>query len=459
MAEAQRRGQAGRVEAADTHVGAYDAIVVGARVAGSATAHLLAGMGWRVALVERKARPLGQTLSLPITQPRGLARFQALGLLPAIEGIMPRLKQVRTLRLGLAGGLVIAGAVPPAQGFDYGVILRREALDDALLDFVIAAHPDAITLYDGTNVDELVMEDGRARGVKVHSNSQPGRTGTLNAPLVIGADGRFSQVARLVGARAYGVRTSFTTLFYSYGRGMDFSGLSDVTFLTAANQRMVVFSDVGEGLQVMSAWFPVAQYASFRRDPVGELRATWESVPELRERMARAELLGKTMGLAPQEGYFRPMGGAGWALVGDARHFKDPASGQGLHDALYSVQQLGEAISAATGGRTLRDDEALRRFQKEIAHAQAMSDRELKPMYTFTYTFAEGLVRPPTLPERLLLRAIAGDPAIAQRFLGINSGATDVRAFNRAAPLYLLRGLQLSLRRRNVAGMTDADAR
>jgi flavin-dependent dehydrogenase len=45
----------------------FDAIVVGARVAGCATAFALAQRGWHVALVERKHRPLGGTLSLPIT--------------------------------------------------------------------------------------------------------------------------------------------------------------------------------------------------------------------------------------------------------------------------------------------------------------------------------------------------------------------------------------------------------
>lgn len=427
----------------------YDAIIVGARVAGSATAHALAGMGWRVALVERKARPLGPTLSLPITHPRGLARFRDLGLFPAIEGILPRLKLARSLYLGLAGGLVISGKIPAFAGYDYGVILRREVLDDALLDYVLAAHPvGAVTLYDGTNVDELLRADGRVCGVTIHSNARPLAGTELRAPLVIGADGRFSRVARLVAARAYNTRQSYTTLFYSYCRGMNLRGMSDVTFLTAANNRMVVFSEVGDGLQVMSAWFPVSQYSAFQRDPTGELRATWASVPELRDRMAGVELLGKTMGLAPQEGYFRPAGGPGWALVGDARHFKDPASGQGLHDALYTVQRLAATIAAATGGAPPQSDVEHEQLQTEIARMQRASDRELAPMYDFTYTFAEGLVRPPTRLERLLLRAVAGDPRITQSFLGIPCGATDVRAFNRAAPLYLLRGAQLSLMRR-----------
>ena len=52
--------------------------------------------------------------------------------------------------------------------------------------------------------------------------------------------------------------------------------------------------------------------------------------------MQHIQIVGKIKGLSPQSahGYFRPTGGPGWALIGDARHFKDPASGQGIHDAL-----------------------------------------------------------------------------------------------------------------------------
>lgn len=210
-----------------------------------------------------------------------------------------------------------------------------------------------------------------------------------------------------------------------------------------ANRRLVVFSEVGESLQTVSAWFPVEQFKIFRQRPSAELQATWQSDPELCERMQHVQLIGKTMGLSPQsaDGYFRPAAGPGWALVGDARHYKDPASGQGLHDALYSVQQLLVAIEATTGGEPLTSGVAQHRWPQVIAAMQRKSDRELMPMYNYTYTFAEGLTRPPTYLEHALLRAIAENPRITRRFLGIVTGATDVRAFNRAAPFYMLRSL------------------
>lgn len=424
----------------------YDAVIVGARVAGAATAFALAQRGWRVALVERKRRPLGGTLSLPITQPRGLARFRDLGLLPVIERIQPRLKQARSYYLGLSGDLVIQGMATPYAGFDYGVILRREVLDDALLDFVLAAYPDAITCYDGMNVEGLVTDAGQVIGARVQgapSTGQGSRAHTLYAPLIVGADGRFSSVARFVDARPYAIRHSYTTLYFALYQGVDLSGLADILFLPANERRLVVCSEVGEGLCTLSAWFPVDQFAQFRRAPESELRATVESASMLAGRLDHARLQGKVQGLMPQtaDGYFRPTGGPGWALVGDARHFKDPASGQGLHDALYSVQQLVGAIDALTHGEPFTPTVSAREWPRQAETLRRQSDRELRPMYAFTYQFARGLAQPPNLLERALLRAIADDPFVTRQFFGIITGATDVSQFNRAAPLYMLRGM------------------
>ena len=56
----------------------YDVIVVGARVAGSATAMLLAGKGFRVLVVDRASFP-SDTLSTHQVQPSGIARLHRWG--------------------------------------------------------------------------------------------------------------------------------------------------------------------------------------------------------------------------------------------------------------------------------------------------------------------------------------------------------------------------------------------
>ena len=62
----------------------YDVIIVGARVAGSSTAMLLAGKGLRVLLVDRAAFP-SDTLSTHQVQLPGGARLRRWGLLDQVE--------------------------------------------------------------------------------------------------------------------------------------------------------------------------------------------------------------------------------------------------------------------------------------------------------------------------------------------------------------------------------------
>lgn len=421
----------------------FDAIVVGARIAGSAISFQLAKRGWRVALVERSRRPLGSTLSVPINFPRALVKFRELDLFPAIEQVAPQLQQIRHLHMQIAEDIAIKGPITPFGGFDYGYILRRELFDDVLLDY--ALRQPNITFFEGWTVVNLLREEGQVTGVRIQQAPENEAAAPpldeLHTPLVIGADGRFSTVAKLVKAESYNERQSFTTLYYCQCEGIDMTGLGEIAFVPSADHRLVVFSHTGEGVQVISAFFPVSQYPQFQRQPAAELQATWERAPMLQGRLDKFQLNGKIMGLAPQNGYFRSAGGPGWALVGDAAHFKDPASGQGFYDALFTVQQTLEALDKTTGGSPLTEQIARGSWPKEATAMQRARDKALQPMYAFTYTFGESLTREPTRLERALLRTIANDPKVTRRFFGITSGATDVRAFNRAAPLYLLRGV------------------
>jgi flavin-dependent dehydrogenase len=117
----------------------YDAIVIGARVAGSSTAMLLAGAGLRVLAVDRARLP-SDTLSTPQL------------LLPAVA----RLK-----RWGLQDGVVAAGT-PAARrlSFDPGpVVLRGEVgrLDGA----------DALYGPRRTLLDKLLLDAAREAGAEV----------------------------------------------------------------------------------------------------------------------------------------------------------------------------------------------------------------------------------------------------------------------------------------------------
>jgi 2-polyprenyl-6-methoxyphenol hydroxylase-like FAD-dependent oxidoreductase len=74
---------------------------------------------------------------------------------------------------------------------------------------------------------------------------------------------------------------------------------------------------------------------------------TW---PELEAVMGTARRVGPIRVMSRWHGYFRRSAGAGWVLVGDAGHFKDPTPGQGIADALRQVARLAPTIEHALGG-------------------------------------------------------------------------------------------------------------
>lgn len=432
----------------------FDAIVVGARVAGCSLGYQLAQQGWRVALVEQHPVPLGPVLSLPICYPRALERFRRLGLLSVVDATTAGVPRLRTVHLRLNEELTFEGTLPPSAGFEHALVLPRERFDNALLTFVTTSTypaPGAVTLLSQCRVEHLVRRDGahgpvtgvRVAATKVKRTGQgPVPARTLSAPLVIGADGRLSRVAALLGseARPYHMQRPATSFCYTLCHGIDLTGLADITFARARNRRMVMITQVEEGTQAIGVYLPSEQYAPFRGQGHGsvqhmadELRSTWESTRELHGRMDRVVLGGKVLGLDPRygAGYFRPAGGPGWALVGDAAHFKDPASGQGIHDALYTVEALVATLGCLTDGKPLTAQEAVHVWPQASRELQRCRDAELRPMYDFTNSLSFMLTHPPSRMNAALLRCIAADPARMEELLGVSTGATDVSAFKR----------------------------
>jgi menaquinone-9 beta-reductase len=74
-----------------------------------------------------------------------------------------------------------------------------------------------------------------------------------------------------------------------------------------------------------------------------------------------ARRVGRLSPMASQPAFFRESSGPGWALVGDAGHFKDPAPGQGISDALRQAERLATAVLGAWDAGL---DAALRRWAR-----------------------------------------------------------------------------------------------
>lgn len=185
----------------------YDAIIVGARCAGSPTAMLLARKGYRVLLVDRAIFPSDTFRNHVIHHP-GVARLKRWGLL---ERVAASNCPAITEWLFDVGPFALTGAPPPAEGMRETYAPRRVVLDKVLVD---AAVEGGAELREGFAVQELLSDGDHITGVR-------GRTGggalvTEQARLIIGADGQHSLVARAVDAPVYKARPAFACWYYAY---------------------------------------------------------------------------------------------------------------------------------------------------------------------------------------------------------------------------------------------------
>lgn len=412
----------------------YDVIVVGARVAGAATALLLARQGLRVLAVDRAAFP-SDTLSSHQVQPPGVERLARWGLLDRL-GDAPPTRRVRFA----SSGTVLDGAFP-AGGAIHSP--RRTVLDHALVE---AARAAGAEVRERWRVAELIWEGGRVVGVR---GSSPGGQDTAErARLVVGADGKRSFVAQAVRARADRRHAPRSFASYTYWAGVPMTagelhqreGLAAAAFPT------------NDGLTMVYMSAPLAGFEAFRADPEGAYLAALDRCGDLGARVragTRAERLRTTPDLP---NHVRPAHGPGWCLVGDARVTMDPVSAQGIANALRDAESLAGAIVAGLGGPVttrpggpvtthLRDAIITRAggpvttrlrgaspLRAALATHQRDRDRALRPTYDFTLRLATYHSGP---AERLFLRALADlrRPAEVERLFGAFAGMTPVDDF------------------------------
>jgi flavin-dependent dehydrogenase len=385
----------------------YDAIVVGARCAGSPTAMLLARQGYRVLLIDRATFP-SDTMSTHHIHRAGVARLARWGLLERLLATGgPRIKRW-TFDLGpfaLVGNPVAAGPI------DFDVCPRRTKLDAMLVD---AAAASGAEVRQGFPMRALLVEDGRVCGIVGQSSS--GAPITERARIVIGADGRNSAVARAVHAPEYETRPSLTCGFYSYWQGVDLEGVE----LYPREGRAVIAEQTNDGLVYVASGWRRAAFNQVRDNVECHLAASVEAcAPSLAERMRGAVRVAPFAGTADFRFFYRRPYGPGWALVGDAGYHRDAVTGQGISDALRDAELLAEAVHAGLNGR------------QELAPALADYERRrnaaTRPMYEFTYDLAR--LEPPTPEHQQLFAALRGNQPQIERFLGTIAGTVGVAEF------------------------------
>jgi uncharacterized protein (TIGR03083 family) len=372
------------VAAADT----FDAVIVGARCAGSSLAAHLAGGGWRVAVVDRARFP-SDTLSTHVMFPDGLARLDRLGVLERLgrrHELVPARYSWRVL------GHEVAGSFTPVGGHDRALSVRRVSLDAVLVE---VAQEAGATLLLGHRVTRLLgagTQRDPARGVVLDDGRE------IRARWVLGADGQRSSVAHHLGLPRVEERRGELAMLLGYWRGLP---ASDWIRLDMHEQSALMTAPCEDGLHLLTVAGPPDLTRGGRAGLEARYRRALADFPAvLNPRLlAAAELVSPVVG-APEtmmRGFYRAAAGPGWALVGDAGHFKHPTTGQGIGDALAQAEHV--ALDLLRGGDL-------------AGYEQWRAERS-----TEAYEFSFRAARPPQPVVATRYAGLAADPVAAQQFL------------------------------------------
>lgn len=365
----------------------YDAVIVGARVAGTPAAQRLAERGWKVLLLDREPPP-ADTLSTHALFPNTLARLAELGALERIEA-EHRVNfvdyAIRTL------GHESVGRFTPIGGFDRMAVITRPVLDPALLAAAVDAGAETRFGEKVTGLLGSGTEADPAGGVVLESGEE------IEARWVLGADGRVSTVARLLGLEKEHQMAGELAFMFGYWRGLP---PTDQFKIDVIEEGSLVWSPMEDDLSILILG---VDPALTRGGPERKQRTFIETLEHYRDWFDPAWLdRGEQRGgirVAPEtmlRGFFRQGTGPGWALIGDSGHFKNPSTAQGISDAIEQSLHVADELTGPT---------------ESLAGYQAWRTDRAREHYEWSFDFAR-FARPATAEP--IFRGLVADPQAGQ---------------------------------------------
>ena len=367
----------------------FDVVVVGARCAGSPLATLLARRGFNVCVLDRAQFP-SETPSTHLIQPCGVHMLDRLGVLNAVlgAGAVP-LDQITFINDDVRFDLTNDGTLEwPA------LIVRRVTLDALLVD---AAREAGADIRTGCRVTRLLRDGDRVVGVETDA-------GLIHAQLVVGADGRHSTVASLVGAAEYHVTPPGRFTAWAYFDGV--ANREGRMWLGRVGELAYLAGPTDSDLFMAAITTGFANQAEFHPDRDANFTTAIRAWPELADVIGDGRRVGPIRMLTKWHGYFRQAAGPGWVLVGDAGHFKDPTPGQGISDAFRQAEQLAQAIEDGRDNTTI--DASIQRWWR-------WRDDDAYAMYWFASDL--GAPGAPTPLNTALSRHMRENPEVPLMFL------------------------------------------
>ena len=365
---------------------------------------LLARAGHRVALVDRATFP-SDTMSTHFLWQRGAARLESWGLLDRLRarGCVP----ITSINFDV-GPVQFSGIGPAVDGVADTFCPRRTVLDALLVE---AAVESGVEFIEDFTVSDVLWSGDRVTGVI--GRIRGGVEVSLPAQVVVGADGLRSTIAKRVAADAYCEHAPLTGVHYSYWSGISHLGAS----FHAREGRLVLVWPTNDDLTCVYVAWPHTEFPSVRSNLASNFAAALDLVPGLREAVesGRQEQPFTGTGYLPNQ--YRRSAGPGWALVGDAGHFKDPSTGMGMSDAFMAADLLAEAIDHGLAGRVPLDA-SLAAYQRHRDDLTANG---------FALTLSTARLAPLSPRMEMFYREAAEQPETICRVFGVLGGSVPMR--------------------------------
>ena len=330
----------------------YDALIVGARVAGATLAILLGDAGYRVLLVDRATFPSATLSTHYFRGGRGVTVLKQVGVLDDVlaRGCPPLICQYN-----YANGRA-EPVVNPAQSpgeIDYCLSVRRETLDYLLVER--ARRCPSITVLEKTQVTDVLRDHGRVVGARL-ATPEGKREVWAGIPSV-----------RMVVAPPSPARWRRPTRSPTKPAGRSTIATCAVSPAPAGKPPMARSSRASRmksptSSRAMTGW-PAWPSRSTCRPSAGCASNHGSGSSSGSRRIADWRVgspprHGKDdcSGCGPERNYVRIPAGPGWALVGDAGMHQDPWSGTGIDKATMHATFLADALAQwFTGGMSEHD--------------------------------------------------------------------------------------------------------
>lgn len=371
--------------------------IVGGGPGGALLAFMLARKGISVTLLESHL-DFDRAFRGDVIYPSTLTIMEELGLLERVLQIHHTKRSAVIYEMGDVSMVMADLSLLKTKHPYIAMINQAEFL--ALITSEAQQYP-GFRLLMGTRMEELITENGTVCGVRYRG--QDG-LGEIRASLVVGADGRFSRVRKLLGLQPKNISSSLDVLWFRLSRKPEDSTEGLLRF---GNQRVVALLDRPDHWQIGYV-IPKGKYQevraasleSFRESIVEICPAFADRVDEIKE-WRQVSVLSINADCLPQ--WYAP----GVLLIGDAAHTMSPVGGVGINCAIQDA-----VVAANVLTNKLKDGTVELRDFAEVQHQRELSTKFLlkyqyflqKRLLDATINSSKGFTIPP------LIRFLFGVP-------------------------------------------------